>query len=153
MKSAYRVLAYLIAFGVVLQAAWMALGGFTMIKEVNDGLIVNKNYEVNFGQGMHGLFGTMVIPALAILLLIISFFAKVNGGVKWAAIVFGVVVLQIALAFLAFGATDLRSVLLESYVRYHSSRLRAAGTRRPWCGPWTRPCRSPSCITSPRSIW
>jgi hypothetical protein len=103
VKTAYRVLAYLIALGVVLQAAWMALGGFTMIKEVDDGLIVDKNYEVNFGQSMHGMFGVMVIPALALLLLIISFFAKVNGGIKWAAIVFGVVVLQVVLAFVAFG--------------------------------------------------
>jgi heme A synthase len=34
-------------------------------------------------------------------LVILSFFAKIPGGAKWALIVFGVVVVQYALAFLA----------------------------------------------------
>ena len=46
---------------------------------------------------LHGIFGMMLIPLLALVLLIISFFAKIPGGVKWAAIVLGLVVLQVAL--------------------------------------------------------
>ncbi len=46
---------------------------------------------------LHGIIGMMLIPLLALVLLIISFFAKIPGGVKWAGIVLGLVVLQVAL--------------------------------------------------------
>jgi uncharacterized membrane protein len=104
MKSTYRVLALLISVGVLVQAMSVALGWFTVMKDVDGGAVYDKNTAENFGQAVHSVVGTMVIPLLAILLLIVSFFAGVAGGVKWAAIVFGLVVLQIALAFAAFGA-------------------------------------------------
>ena len=104
MRATYRVLAGLVAIGVVLQAMFIALGWFTVIKDLDDGLVIDKNYDGNIGHSLHGTIGMMVIPILAILLLIVSFFAHVPGGVKWAAIVFGLVALQIALAFVAFGA-------------------------------------------------
>jgi hypothetical protein len=104
MRAAYRVLAGLIAVGVVVQAMFIALGGFTVLKDVDGGSVFDKNSDPNFGQMAHGTTGMMVIPLLAILLLIVSFFAKVDGGVKWALFVFGLVVLQIALAFVSFGA-------------------------------------------------
>jgi hypothetical protein len=56
------------------------------------------------GFATHGINGMMIIPIVVLLLLIVSFFAKVPGGVKWAAIVFGLTVLQVVLAFVAFGA-------------------------------------------------
>jgi hypothetical protein len=103
MKSIYRTLAALIAVGVLVQVMAIALGWFTAIKDMDDGLVIDKNYDGNFGHQLHGIVGMNVIPLLAILLLIVSFFAKVAGGVKWALIVVGVVVLQIALAFVSFG--------------------------------------------------
>jgi hypothetical protein len=103
MKSTYRVLALLIAAGVIVQAMAIALGWFTAIKDMDDGLVIDKNYDGNIGHGLHGQMGMTVIPLLAILLLIVSFFAHLTGGVKWAAIVFGVVALQITLAFVSFG--------------------------------------------------
>lgn len=103
MKATYRVLAMLIAAGVVLQAMFIGLAWFTAIKDLDDGLVIDKNYDGNLGHTLHGQIGMMVIPLLALLLLIVSFFAHLNGGVKWAGIVVGVVVLQIALAFLSFG--------------------------------------------------
>jgi hypothetical protein len=102
MKSTYRVLALLIAAGVIVQAMAIALGWFTAIKDMDDGLVIDKNYDGNIGHNLHTFVGMTVIPVLAILLLIVSFFAHIAGGVKWAAIVFGVVALQIVLAFLAF---------------------------------------------------
>jgi len=103
MKATYRVLAMLIAAGVVLQAMFIALAWFTAIKDMDDGLVIDKNYDGNIGHALHGQMGMTVIPLLAILLLIVSFFAHIAGGVKWAAIVFGVVALQITLAFVSFG--------------------------------------------------
>ncbi|MEV8374149.1 hypothetical protein AB0P21_15515 [Kribbella sp. NPDC056861] len=103
MKSTYRVLAQLIALGVVVQAMSVALGWFLVLKDVDDGAVFDKNSDFNFGQVTHGTVGMMVIPLLAIALLIVSFFAGIDGGVKWAAIVFGLVALQIALALVSFG--------------------------------------------------
>ncbi|GAB3816872.1 hypothetical protein [Kribbella italica] len=104
MKSVYRYLALLIGLGVVVQVMAIALGWFTALKDVDGGLVIDKNYEGNFGHQLHGIVGMMVIPLLALLLLIVSFFAHVAGGVKWALIVVGLVVLQIALAFASFAA-------------------------------------------------
>ncbi|MGW7679340.1 hypothetical protein ACWGID_01285 [Kribbella sp. NPDC054772] len=64
--------------------------------------MIDKNYNGDWGHSLHSIVGSTIIPLLALLLLIVSFFAHVEGGVKWALYVFGLVVLQIALAFLAF---------------------------------------------------
>jgi hypothetical protein len=104
MRATYRVLAGLVAVGVILQAMFIALGWFTAIKDMDDGLVIDKNYDGNIGHTLHGQFGMMVIPIIALLLLVVSFFAHVAGGVKWALYVVGLVILQIALAFLSFGA-------------------------------------------------
>jgi hypothetical protein len=104
MKQTYRVLALLIALGVVVQAMSIALGWFLVLKDVDDGAVYTKDTDYNFGQIVHATVGTMVIPLLALVLLIISFFAGIAGGVKWAAMVFGLVVLQFLLALLSFGA-------------------------------------------------
>lgn len=103
MKLTYRVLAMLIAVGVVLQAATIAYAWFDVIKDLDGGAVIDENFEGNAGHALHGILGLMVIPALAIVLLIISFFAKVRGGVKWAALVLLTAVLQIVLAFVSFG--------------------------------------------------
>ncbi len=84
MRSVYRVLAGLVAIGVVLQAMFIALGWFIALKDVDDGLVIDKNYDGNVGHVLHGQFGILVIPILALLLLIVSFFAHVPGGIKWA---------------------------------------------------------------------
>ena len=111
MRATYRVLAGLVAVGVVLQAMFIALGWFIAIKDMDDGLVIDKNYDGNIGHTLHGQTGTMVIPILALLLLIVSFFAHVPGGIRWALYVFGLVVLQIALAFLSFGVTPVLGLL------------------------------------------
>ena len=107
MRSTYRVLAGLVALGVVLQAAFIAGAWFGVIKDVDDGAVIDKNYDGNIGHVLHSIFGQGIIPLLGLLLLIISFFAKVPGGVKWAAIVFGLIVLQVMLAFLSFGVPQI----------------------------------------------
>jgi hypothetical protein len=103
MKSTYRVLALLIALGVVVQAMSVALGWFLVLNDVDGGAVFDKNTDFNFGQITHSILGIGVIPLLAIVLLVVSFFAGIAGGVKWAAIIFGLVALQILLAFVAWG--------------------------------------------------
>lgn len=106
MKQTYRVLSRLIALGVLVQAAAIAFGWFDAIHGLGNGLVIDENYEGNAGHAVHGVTGMYVLPVLALLLLIVSFFAarSVPGARKWAGIVFGLVVLQVVLAFVAFGA-------------------------------------------------
>ena len=102
MRQTYRVLAGLIALGVVLQASFVALGWFLTLHDVDDGKVFTEDTDYNIGQGLHSVFGLMVIPLIAIVLFVISFFAKIDGGVKWAGYVLLAVILQIALAFVSF---------------------------------------------------
>jgi hypothetical protein len=106
VKQTYRVLAGLIALGVLLQAGSVAYGWFDALSAVDAGTVIDGNYEGNAGHMLHGVLGMMVIPLLGLILLIVSFVAakSIPQGRKWAGIVFGVTVLQVALAFAAFSA-------------------------------------------------
>jgi hypothetical protein len=105
MRSVYRALAGLIAIGVIVQAMAIALAWFTVLKEVDGGLVFDKNSDANAGRWIHTIVGSGIIPLLAIALLIVSFFAKVDGGIRWALYVFGLVALQFALAAVSFGVS------------------------------------------------
>jgi hypothetical protein len=107
----YRFFAYLIAVEVVIQAAAIAFALFGLGKWVeDDGGVLNKavldnSDDLDFtgvlGFAVHGMNGMMIIPALSLIFLIVAFFAKVPGGVKWAAIVLLLVVVQVTLGLTA----------------------------------------------------
>ena len=108
MRTAYRVFAYIIAAEVVIQAAAVAFaisGLFNWIDK--DGGTLDKaaiESDVEFtgvvGFIIHGINGMMLIPLIALIFLIISFFAKVPGGVMWAGATLALVVLQVTLGLL-----------------------------------------------------
>jgi heme A synthase len=107
MKGLYRGLALAVAVLVALQAAFIAYAVFALGAWIEDGGTLDASafseestVEVGGSVGfmLHGMAGTIAVPLAALLLLIVSFFAKVPGGVRWALIVFGVTVLQYALA-------------------------------------------------------
>src|SRR4029453_1449692 len=98
MRATSWVFALLTAVGVVLQAAFIAAAWFQVLHDTDSGAVFDKNSQPNWAYMGHSVVGSGVIPILAILLLIISFFARIPGGVKWAAITFGVVALQFAFA-------------------------------------------------------
>jgi heme A synthase len=110
MKGVYRGLALAVAALVMLQAAFIAYAVFGLSKWVRedggtlDASVFSEGATVEVGGEMgfalHAISGTFLIPLVALILVIVSFFAKVPGGTKWALIVFGVVVVQYALAFL-----------------------------------------------------
>jgi hypothetical protein len=112
MRSTYRVFSYIIAAEVVVQASAIAFGMFGFFKWIDDGNTFDKavmeDENVSFtglaGFIIHGINGQMVIPLLALLLLVISFFAKVPGGVKWAGGILALVVLQVLLGMFGHGA-------------------------------------------------
>lgn len=109
----YRILAYLVAAAVAFQAASIAYALFALGSWVEKGGVLDKAaMEGGGGVGgegglaAHG-YGAMAVALFGLVLLITSFFAKIPGGVKWAAIVFGLIVLQWVLGFLSFGVPGL----------------------------------------------
>jgi hypothetical protein len=107
LVKVYRFLAYAIAALVVVQAFAIAWAFFGMVDWItDDGGVVNKtllecedcdmNFTAEWGFLIHMFFnGLILIPLCSLALLITSFFAKVPGGVKYAAIIFGLIVLQV----------------------------------------------------------
>lgn len=106
MRKTYRFLANTIAALVVVQAGAIAWAFFGLANEIDkNGLVVNKaclesegcgDFTAEWGFAIHMFFnGTVLIPLVALVLLVISFFAKVPGGVKYAAGIFGLIVLQV----------------------------------------------------------
>ena len=106
MRNVYRVLAYLLAVEVVVQAMAIAyaIAGLGHWIEEDNG-VLNKQVldsdDADFsgigGFITHGINGMMVIPLIILLLLIVSFFAKIPGGVRNALVLLGLVVLQVFL--------------------------------------------------------
>jgi hypothetical protein len=108
MKATYRVLAYLIPVIVALQASFIALGTFGLGSWVEKGNDFTKSVLESGGSSgdvgfmLHGI-GAQAAALVALLLLIVSFFAKIEGGVRAALFVFLDVILQWVLAFVSFG--------------------------------------------------
>jgi len=103
MKATYRVLAILIPVLVAVQAAAIAAGTFDVLHSVDDGRPYTESAGQNPGQMVHSL-GAMAVAVVGLLLLVVSLFAKIEGGVKWAGFVFLSVVFQWVVAIVAFGA-------------------------------------------------
>jgi len=106
MRQTYRVVAYLIGLGVLVQAAAVAFGWFQVINDIENGLVLSGENGINIGHEIHGMNGMYVMPLLGLVLLVVSFFAarQVPKARKWAGIVLLLIVLQVALALFAFGA-------------------------------------------------
>ena len=105
MKTAYRVLAFLIAAVVVIQAAAIGYGVFAQMKFLDGGGTLDKAaFDTNApGTGAliyHALEGYATL-LVALALLVVSFFAKIPQGVKWAVFVLVATFVQIALGALS----------------------------------------------------
>jgi hypothetical protein len=111
MKVVYRVLAYLIAAAVAIQAAAVALAFFGLITWVEDGGTLDMagmeagtiHFGGESGFAVHAISGMMVIPILGLLLLICSFFLRSGKAIAWAGIVLGCIVVQVLLGMFAHG--------------------------------------------------
>jgi hypothetical protein len=124
MRTTYRVLAGLIALLVVVQAGMIAyaIGGVfswidagnTLDKSVVEGWEDNPpDFDGAIGSFFHFfIIGTILIPLLGLLLLIVSFFAKVPRGPMLAGVVVLAIVAQYLLGtFAASTSTPLLSLL------------------------------------------
>jgi hypothetical protein len=98
VKFAYRILAALIAVGVVVQAASIAYASFALAHAADGGATIDGNAKPGeAGFALHGQAGQFVIPLLAIILFVVSFRARVGNGVKWAGFVLLSTVVQVVL--------------------------------------------------------
>ena len=106
MQATYRVLSYLIAVLVVVQAGAIAWAFFGMTSWINDGGVVDKallectdcdqQFTAEWGFAIHMFFnGLILIPLTSLVLLIVSFFAKVPRGAAMAGGIFALVLLQV----------------------------------------------------------
>jgi hypothetical protein len=143
MRTAYKVLAYIVAAEVAIQAMAMVWAIAGLVKWVDAGGVFDKSlmesegtpFTEVFGIIVHAINGTFVIPAIALLLLIVSFFTKVRGAIKWGAIVFLLTVAQGQIGFLghefplAGALHGLNALALFASALYAGRRMRNAASR------------------------
>ena len=135
MRTAFRVLVGLIAVEVLVQGMAIAYALAGMGHWVDeDGGVVNKalfdednpSFPGVGGFMIHGLNGTMIIPIIVLLLLIISFFAKVAGGTRTALILLGLVVLQVVLGISSHAVPGLITLhVLNAFAIFSFSAMTA----------------------------
>ena len=113
MRTVYRVLAYVIAAVVAIQAAAIGYAVFAQLHWIEDGGTLDKATLESSAPGtgalmFHALEGYAVF-LVALALLIVSFFARMlrsttwsrSHGVRWAVIVLACAFVQIALGGLS----------------------------------------------------
>ncbi|MBE1593475.1 hypothetical protein ACFPOI_22670 [Nonomuraea angiospora] len=149
MKHVYKVLAYLVAIEVAVQASMVVWADAGLGLWVEGGGVVDKTLmesgEPPFAEGLglmvHGMNGIFVIPVLALLLLISSFWAKLPGAVKAAGLVLLLVVLQIAFGLVGHSIPMVGLVHGLNALLLFTAALYAA--RR---GPAVNPAVSPAAV-------
>jgi Family of unknown function (DUF6220) len=115
MRTVYRVLGWLLAIEVLVQAASVTYAVFGLGRWIQNGGVLDKSvmesdvsaFPQEVGFVVHGMNGEMVIPVLALLMLVVAFFAKVPRGVALAGGVVGLVALQVVLGMLSEGLPGL----------------------------------------------
>lgn len=138
MRATYKAFGHTIAGLVAVQAAVLALAIFGLWNWIDDGNSLTKaGVESDSGLGspgeigfmLHGVIGMMLIPVVALVFLIISFFTKeVPGAVKWAGLVFLAVLVQVVGGIAAFstpaiGAIHGLNALAIAWLGWHAAKV------------------------------
>src|SRR6266545_7468289 len=105
-----------IAYAIAGLGKWVEGGGVLDKAEIESEQMA---FPELVGLIVHGLNGETVLPLLALALLVVSFFTKLPGAVKWAGLVLLLVIAQVMLGFLlhelpALGALHGLNALLLS---------------------------------------
>jgi hypothetical protein len=146
MRKFYSVLAWVVAAGVVVQAASIAFGFGGMVGYVMEGGVVDKaliesdraTFTGDLGFPVHGIVGGLVLPVAGLALGITSFFARgVRRGktLAWAifALIFvqgsaGYAIADVPYVGLFHGANALLILGLAVYAARQSSRAHDEAT-------------------------
>jgi hypothetical protein len=115
MRTVYRALAWLLAVEVLVQAAAISWAIFGFGRWIEGGGVMDKAvlesqaslFPEELGFMVHGMNGMMVVPVLALLLLVVSFFARLPRGVALAGTAAALVALQVVLGMLGHGIPGL----------------------------------------------
>jgi len=149
MRTAYRVIAYVLAAEVVVQAMAIAYAIAGLGHWIDQGNTLTKAIKEDHGSGVggsggfaiHGINGQMLIPLLVLILLVVSLFTKLPGATKRAAVLLGLVVVQIVLGIashdlpyaIVLHALNAFAIFALAFVTAH--RLRTTGTLAPATSP------------------
>ncbi len=119
MVTVYRAIALVIAALVGVQAASHAWSSAGLGLFIERGGVIDKAFLESAGSGgtlpfpellgfmIHGMNGMFVIPSVALLLLIVSLFARFRGAVIWSAVILALVALQVTLGLAGHGMSTL----------------------------------------------
>lgn len=117
MVTAFRILAGAIAALVGVQAASHAWTSAGLGVYIENGGVIDKAFLESAGASdtpafpellgfaIHGLNGMFVIPTVALVLVVVSFFAKFPRAVTWALAIAGLVAVQVTLGLAGHGQT------------------------------------------------
>jgi hypothetical protein len=114
VRTTYRVLAWILALEVVVQAAAIAYALFGLGAWIESGGVLDAaamqsdvQFEGVVGFMVHGMNGQIIVPVVALALLVVSFFAKLPRGIAYAAALFVMVVVQVLLGMVAHAVPSL----------------------------------------------
>lgn len=107
MRKVYLTLAWALVAEVVIQAGSIALGMGALSHHVSEGGVIDKasledtelGWVGEVGFPIHFINGGLVVPVIALMLLVVSFFAHVEKGRRTAALVFVLVMVQSSLGY------------------------------------------------------
>jgi len=97
MTAVYKYLAGLVFLAVIVEIGLAGYGAFAVAKDTDGGVVDENRFEDVFG--MHAGFGYLVV-LLGLILLVVSLIAR--HRVKHTLILFGLLVLQVILAWIGF---------------------------------------------------
>jgi len=144
MRQVFRVLAYVVAAGVVVQAAVIVYAVAGMGLYIDDGGVLDQAameqvfageevFPEQAGMLLHGMNGMMVLPVIALLTFVASFFAGVRGAWRWGLAILLLVVLQVMLGLgghsvpILGGLHGVNALLLFGVSLYTGWRVAARG--------------------------
>jgi hypothetical protein len=142
MNMVYRVLAYLVAAEVVVQAMVIVFAIAGLGKWVEDGGVFDKamidSEETPFPEGVgftiHSINGMIILPLTGLLLLIFAFFTRITRAARWAGLVLLLIVVQVALGLFghevpALGALHGLNALALFSVAVYAARRQGVATQ------------------------
>ncbi|MFD6179325.1 MULTISPECIES: COX15/CtaA family protein [unclassified Isoptericola] len=144
MRQVFRTLAYVVAAGVVVQAAVIVYAVAGMGLYIDDGGVLDQAameqvfageqvFPEQNGMVLHGMNGMMVLPIVALLTFVASFFAGVRGAWRWGLAILLLVALQATLGIAGHsvpflgGLHGVNALLLFGVSLYTGWRVAARG--------------------------
>jgi hypothetical protein len=100
MRTAFRIVATLTSFAVVVQVGFAGYGSFNAVDKADDAGSVTKTSLEN-GFDPHGVLGSVVV-ALMLVLLVVALIARYR--IRAAGLLLGLGIIQMLLAWGASGA-------------------------------------------------